>query len=133
MPSDELSVESDAPSSSVALSSNTMARHVEIGRTIKVKQLRDDAVAVLEEMLATKMEEVGILQEQLALLSKQHVREAAMVDPYGDSGIFTGQINNEKPHGKGTSSHPLPASSVLLGVCYLILCRPSPYITQQEL
>lgn len=105
MPSDELSVESDAPSSSVALSSNTMARHVEIGRTVKVKQLRDDAVAVLEEMLATKMEEVGILQEQLALLSKQHVREAAMVDPYGDSGIFTGQINNEKPHGKGTMKY----------------------------
>jgi hypothetical protein len=79
------------------------SQQIEIGRTSKVKQLRDDAVSILEDLLADKMEEVAILQEQLALLSKHHVRETRMVDPYGDSGIYTGQVNNEKPQGKGTS------------------------------
>ena len=76
---------------------------VEIGRTFKVKQLREGAVTILEEMLASKMEEVAVLQEQLAMLSKHHVLDTAMVDPYGDSGVFTGQVHQDKPHGKGMS------------------------------
>jgi hypothetical protein len=78
---------------------------VEIGRTEKVMQLREDAVNQLEELLAMKMEEVGILQQQLALLSKNHVRETAMVDPYGDKGTYTGQVSNDKPHGQGTMNY----------------------------
>jgi hypothetical protein len=99
---DESSMDqSEAPSMSTLGLGHS--QQIEIGRTSKVKQLRDDAVTMLEDLLADKMEEVSILQEQLALLSKHHVRETHMVDPYGDSGIYTGQVNNEKPHGKGTS------------------------------
>ena len=95
---------SNNSTNNINININSHATHpVEIGRTFKVKQLRDGAVAVLEEMLASKMEEVAILQEQLALLSKHHVLETAMVDPYGDSGIYTGQVHLEKPHGKGES------------------------------
>lgn len=72
--------------------------------------LREQAVTQLEDMLAIKMEEVAILQEQLASLSNHHVKEAKMVDPYGDSGIYTGQIHVDsngrpKPHGKGTMKY----------------------------
>jgi hypothetical protein len=84
---------------------STMPVGVEIGRTEKVRQLREDAVVKLEELLAMKMEEVSLLQEQLALLSKHHVRETIIVDPYGDRGLYTGQISNEKPNGKGTMKY----------------------------
>ena len=49
--------------------------------------------------------EVAIIQEQLAILSKHHVRETNMVDPYGDTGKYTGQVQNDKPHGKGTMKY----------------------------
>ena len=97
---------------SVAISPKTyrpivliMPAGVEIGRTEKVRQLREDAVVKLEELLAMKMEEVSLLQEQLALLSKHHVRETIIMDPYGDRGLYTGQISNEKPNGKGTMKY----------------------------
>ena len=77
----------------------------EIGKTSKLNQLREDAVGYLEELLADKLEEVQILQKQLALLSKHHVRDANMVDPYGDAGKYTGQVHNEKPHGRGTMNY----------------------------
>ena len=63
---------------------------VEIGRTSKLKQLREEAVVKLEEILAIKTEEIALIQQQLSLLSKHHVREVTMVDPYGDTGIYTG-------------------------------------------
>jgi hypothetical protein len=78
---------------------------MDVGRADKVKQLREDAVVQLEELLALKMEEVSILQQQLAALSKHHVRETDMTDPYGDKGKYTGQIHNDKPHGKGTMKY----------------------------
>ena len=28
-----------------------------------------------------------------------------MVDPYGDTGKYTGQVQNDKPHGKGTMKY----------------------------
>ena len=78
---------------------------VELGRTAKLRQLRDEAVMHLETLLADKLEEVSILQAQLAMLSKHHVRDTHMVDPYGDTGVYTGQVENEKPHGKGTMKY----------------------------
>ena len=45
------------------------------GRSAKLKQFREQAVATLEELLADKLEEVALIQEQLALLSKHHVVE----------------------------------------------------------
>jgi hypothetical protein len=78
---------------------------VEIGRTAKITQMREGAVAYLEDLLADKLEEVATLQQQLAFLSKHHVRDTNMVDPYGDSGKYTGQVNNDKPHGKGTMKY----------------------------
>jgi hypothetical protein len=79
---------------------------VEIGRTAKLNQLREEAVVNLEGLLADRLEEVAILQQQLALLSKHHVQETDMVDPYGDTGKYTGQVNNDgKPHGKGTMKY----------------------------
>ena len=78
---------------------------VEVGRTAKLQQLREEAITHLETMLADKMEEIAIIQEQLALLSKHHVRDTNMVDPYGDTGQYTGQVENEKPHGKGTMKY----------------------------
>jgi hypothetical protein len=78
---------------------------VEIGRSSKVQQLREEAVGHLEGLLADKLEEVAILQEQLALLSKHHVRDTHMVDPYGDAGEYTGQVHDDKPHGKGTMKY----------------------------
>jgi hypothetical protein len=82
-----------------------MSPNVEIGRTAKITQLREDAVTYLEDMLADKLEEVAILQKQLAALSKHHVRDTEMMDPYGDSGKYTGQVHNEKAHGKGTMKY----------------------------
>lgn len=82
-----------------------MAGTVEIGRTAKITQMREEAVAYLEDLLADKLEEVAILQQQLAILSKHHVRDTNMVDPYGDAGKYTGQVHNEKPHGKGTMKY----------------------------
>ena len=78
---------------------------VEIGRTTKVRQLREEAVGHLEGLLADKLEEVAILQEQLALLSKHHLRDAHIVDPYGDMGSYTGNVHNGKAHGKGTMKY----------------------------
>jgi hypothetical protein len=78
---------------------------VEIGRTSKVQQLREEAVDHLEGLLADKLEEVAILQEQLALLSKHHVRETHVVDPYGDAGTYTGNVLNDMPNGKGTMKY----------------------------
>jgi hypothetical protein len=81
---------------------STMSPNVEIGRTAKITQLREDAVMYLEDLLADKLGEVAMLQKQLAVLSKHHVRDSDMVDPYGDSGKYTGHVHNEKAHGKGT-------------------------------
>jgi hypothetical protein len=78
---------------------------VEIGRTSKVRQLREEAVGHLEGLLSDKLEEVSILQEQLALLSKHHVRDTQMVDPYGDMGKYTGHVHNDKPNGRGTMKY----------------------------
>jgi len=75
---------------------------VEIGRTAKLSALREEAVGYLENLLADKLEEVAMLQKELSALSKHHVREASIVDPYGDAGKYTGQLKEEKPHGKGT-------------------------------
>ena len=88
----------------------------EIGKTSKLNQLREDAVGYLEELLADKLEEVQILQKQLALLSKHHVRDANMVDPYGDAGKYTGQVHNEKPHGRGTMNYD--DGRVYVGECF---------------
>jgi hypothetical protein len=97
-------------------------------RENKIRDLRADAIAKLEEMLADKMSEIAIIQEQLAILSKMHVQETTMVDPYGDTGKYTGQVKNDKvstglhdlchfiqsylglcvssqPHGKGTMKY----------------------------
>ncbi len=57
------------------------------------------AISQLEDMLADKMAEIAIIQEQLAILSKHHVQETVMVDPYGDTGKYTGQVKNEKVRG----------------------------------
>jgi hypothetical protein len=70
-----------------------------------VRQLREEAVGHLEGLLTDKLEEVAILQEQLALLSKHHVRDNHMMDPYGDMGKYTGHVHNEKPNGKGTMKY----------------------------
>jgi hypothetical protein len=75
---------------------------VELGRSLKTRQLREDAVRYLEDVLAEKMEEVALLQTELARLSKHHVQDEHIVDPYGDSGKYTGSIHNEKPNGTGT-------------------------------
>jgi hypothetical protein len=82
-----------------------MTGQVEIGRTAKVSQLREDAVSFLEDMLADKLEEVVMLQKQLAILSKHHVSGVPMTDPYGDTGKYTGSVHDEKPHGKGTMNY----------------------------
>lgn len=71
----------------------------------KVQELRDDIVNSLQEMLADKLEEVKIIQEQLARLSPDHVHDFSMTDPYGDKGKYTGQIRNNKCHGKGTMKY----------------------------
>ena len=76
-----------------------------MGRAEKADALREDVVLQLEELLALKTEEISILQEQLALLSKHHVKETNMKDPYGDSGTYTGQIKDSMPHGKGTMKY----------------------------
>jgi hypothetical protein len=76
-----------------------------MGRAEKIEALREDVVAHLEELLAIKTQEVNILQEQLALLSKHHVKETKMKDPYGDSGVYTGQIKDDLPHGSGTMKY----------------------------
>lgn len=65
-------------------------------RENKIRDLRADAISKLEDMLADKMSEIAIIQEQLAILSKMHVQETTMVDPYGDTGKYTGQVKNEK-------------------------------------
>lgn len=78
---------------------------MELGRASKVKMLREQAVSHLEDLLALKLEEVSILQQQLAKLSKEHVRETYLIDPYGDSGLYTGQVKDGKPHGKGTMKY----------------------------
>eukprot|EP00980_Cylindrotheca_fusiformis_P005479 scaffold1169_cov120-Cylindrotheca_fusiformis.AAC.29 len=75
---------------------------IEIGRSQKTSQLKEDAIRYLEEMLANKMEEVAMLQTELARLSKHHVRDKHIVDPYGDTGKYTGRLHNHKPHGIGT-------------------------------
>ena len=82
-----------------------MPAAAEIGRNEKVKQLRADAVAKLEEHLAIKMEEVEILQHQLSLLSDCHANDIEVVDPYGDRGRYTGQLHHGKPNGKGTMKY----------------------------
>ena len=75
-------------------------------RSAKLKRFREQAVAQLEELLADKLEEVALIQEQLALLSKHHVVERPTVDPYGDTGLYTGQVNqSDKAHGKGTMKY----------------------------
>jgi len=76
-----------------------------MGREEKVEMLREDVVGQLEDMLTIKKEEVRIIQEQLALLSKGHVAETKMTDPYGDTGVYTGQAKDDKPHGKGTMQY----------------------------
>ena len=82
-----------------------MPAPVESGRNEKVKQLREDAIIKLEDLLATKMEEVEILQHQLSLLSNGHESDIEMIDPYGDRGRYTGQVSNGKPDGKGTMKY----------------------------
>jgi hypothetical protein len=79
--------------------------NIVIGRTAKITQMREGAVAHLEDLLANKLEEVAMLQQQLTVLSKHHIRDAKMLDPYGDPGIYTGQVHNEKPHGMGTMNY----------------------------
>lgn len=97
--------------------------NVEIGRTAKITQLREDTVAYLEDLLADKLEEVAMIQKQLTILSAHHVRDTDKVDPYGDVGKYTGQIHNEKSHGKGTMKYDdgriYVGTSVVLG-CNLV-------------
>ena len=78
---------------------------IEVGRSAQIKQLREEAVVHLEGLLADKLEEVSMIQDQLALLSRHHVRETSMTDPYGDTGIYTGQVKNDKPQGRGTMKY----------------------------
>jgi hypothetical protein len=87
------------------LKSDLIIMSVEIGRTSKVRQLREEAVGHLEGLLTDKLEEVAILQEQLALLSKHHVRDIQMIDPYGDVGNYTGPVHNDKMEGNGTMKY----------------------------
>jgi MORN repeat len=74
---------------------------IESERIEKLQQLRDDAIHELEELLAMKFEEISILQHHLTSLRKLDVTDSIIVDPYGDQGLYTGQICNDKPNGKG--------------------------------
>jgi hypothetical protein len=76
-----------------------------MGRAEKVETLREDVVVQLQEILAIKQDEVNIIQEQLAKLSKNYVKEQHMTDPFGDTGMYTGQTRDGKAHGRGTMEY----------------------------
>jgi hypothetical protein len=76
-------------------------------RINKTQQLRIDAIHELEELLAMKLEEITILEQQLTCLRRFFVTNFEVVDPYGDHGIYTGQMdsNSHKPHGNGIMNY----------------------------
>ena len=67
----------------------------------EIQRIREEAIMHIEALIVDRLEEVAIMQEQLTLLSKNHVQESSVTDPYGDKGKYTGRLTNGKPHGKG--------------------------------
>ena len=95
-----------APTQPVQRLSLSKTRSSIVGRNHKLSQLRASAISQLEDLLAVKLEEVAIIEKQLSLLSESHVREKQIVDPYGDAGSYTGQVEDgNKPNGKGTMKY----------------------------